>query len=66
MTVTDVRKDPEHADHDRHRPSSTHPVDRVWQLWADPRQLERWWGPPEYPATFDGTSSSPVGPSPTS
>jgi uncharacterized protein YndB with AHSA1/START domain len=24
----------------------------VWQLWADPRQLERWWGPPTYPATF--------------
>ena len=27
-------------------------VERVWQLWADPRQLERWWGPPGYPATF--------------
>jgi uncharacterized protein YndB with AHSA1/START domain len=27
------------------------PVDRVWQLWADPRQLERWWGPPTHPAT---------------
>jgi uncharacterized protein YndB with AHSA1/START domain len=26
-------------------------VERVWQLWADPRQLERWWGPPTYPAT---------------
>jgi uncharacterized protein YndB with AHSA1/START domain len=26
-------------------------VDRAWQLWADPRQLERWWGPPTYPAT---------------
>jgi uncharacterized protein YndB with AHSA1/START domain len=25
---------------------------RVWELWADPRQLERWWGPPTYPATF--------------
>jgi uncharacterized protein YndB with AHSA1/START domain len=24
----------------------------VWQLWADPRQLERWWGPPQWPATF--------------
>ena len=23
----------------------------MWQLWADPRQLERWWGPPTYPAT---------------
>lgn len=27
------------------------PVHRVWQLWADPRQLERWWGPPSWPAT---------------
>jgi uncharacterized protein YndB with AHSA1/START domain len=27
------------------------PAERVWQLWADPRQLERWWGPPTYPAT---------------
>ena len=25
--------------------------ERVWELWADPRQLERWWGPPTYPAT---------------
>ena len=27
------------------------PVDRVWQLWSDPRQLERWWGPPSHPST---------------
>lgn len=27
-------------------------VERAWQLWADPRQLERWWGPPGFPATF--------------
>ena len=25
------------------------PIERVWQLWADPRQLERWWGPPTPP-----------------
>ncbi|BCJ34408.1 activator of HSP90 ATPase [Actinocatenispora thailandica] len=24
----------------------------VWQVWEDPRKLERWWGPPTYPATF--------------
>jgi uncharacterized protein YndB with AHSA1/START domain len=29
------------------------PVDRVWELWSDPRKLERWWGPPGYPATFE-------------
>jgi uncharacterized protein YndB with AHSA1/START domain len=28
-------------------------VDRVWQVWQDPRQLERWWGPPGWPATFE-------------
>ena len=27
------------------------PVERVWQLYADPRQLERVWGPPSWPAT---------------
>jgi uncharacterized protein YndB with AHSA1/START domain len=27
------------------------PPERVWQVWSDPRQLERWWGPPAYPAT---------------
>jgi len=27
-------------------------TDRVWELWSDPRQLERWWGPPTHPATF--------------
>ncbi|MEO9181556.1 MAG: SRPBCC domain-containing protein [Acidimicrobiales bacterium] len=25
---------------------------RVWEVWEDPRQLERWWGPPTYPSTF--------------
>ena len=29
------------------------PIERVWQLWADPRQLERWWGPPTHPATVE-------------
>jgi uncharacterized protein YndB with AHSA1/START domain len=28
-------------------------VERVWQVWADPRRLERWWGPPSWPATVD-------------
>ena len=27
------------------------PVERIWQIYADPRQLEKIWGPPEYPAT---------------
>jgi uncharacterized protein YndB with AHSA1/START domain len=29
------------------------PIERVWELWADPRQLERWWGPPAFPATVE-------------
>ena len=35
--------------------------ERVWQLWADPRQLERWWGPPTYPATFTEHDLTPGG-----
>ncbi|MGE2729562.1 SRPBCC family protein [Mycolicibacterium vaccae] len=27
------------------------PVARIWQIYADPRQLEKVWGPPEMPAT---------------
>lgn len=36
-------------------------VERVWQLWEDPRQLERWWGPPTWPATFDRHDFVPGG-----
>jgi uncharacterized protein YndB with AHSA1/START domain len=28
------------------------PLQRLWDAYADPRQLERFWGPPTYPATF--------------
>lgn len=28
------------------------PVERVWQVYADPRQMEKIWGPPTYPATI--------------
>lgn len=36
-------------------------VERVWQLWTDPRQVERWWGPPGYPATFSEYELRPGG-----
>jgi uncharacterized protein YndB with AHSA1/START domain len=50
MSVTSVEKNPETltmtvtADLDA-------TVERAWQLWADPRQFEQWWGPPGYQAT---------------
>ena len=28
------------------------PVERLWAAYADPRQLERFWGPETWPATF--------------
>ncbi|MER7053132.1 SRPBCC domain-containing protein [Streptomyces sp. NPDC000351] len=37
------------------------PVERVWRLWSDPRQLERWWGPPAYPATVEEYDLTPGG-----
>ncbi len=58
MTVTAVHKDPQAltltltAEFDAS-------VERVWQLWADPRQLERWWGPPHWPATFTAHDLAP-------
>jgi uncharacterized protein YndB with AHSA1/START domain len=30
----------------------TVPLARLWDAYQDPRQLERFWGPPTYPATF--------------
>ncbi len=36
-------------------------VERVWRAWADPRQLERWWGPPTWPATFERHEFEPDG-----
>jgi uncharacterized protein YndB with AHSA1/START domain len=50
MTVTDVHKDPTALTMTVASEWEA-PIDRVWQLWADPRKLERWWGPPTYPAT---------------
>ena len=50
MTVTSVRKDPEALNMTIITELDA-TVERAWQIWADPRQLERWWGPPTYPAT---------------
>ena len=36
-------------------------AERVWQVWADPRTLERWWGPPNFPATVIDHDLTPGG-----
>ncbi|MGH6928251.1 MAG: SRPBCC family protein [Dongiaceae bacterium] len=60
MTVTDVHKDPEKLTMTMTVELDA-TVERAWQLWADPRQLERWWGPPMYPATFVDHDFKPGG-----
>jgi uncharacterized protein YndB with AHSA1/START domain len=37
------------------------PIEQVWDLWSDPRKLERWWGPPTHPATFEKHDLTPGG-----
>src|SRR5206468_11232690 len=60
VSTTNVQKDPENltmtvtAELDA-------PPERVWQLWADPRQFERWWGAPGYPATATAFELRPGG-----
>ena len=51
MTVTAVHKDPQNLTLTLDAEFDVPPA-RVWELWSDPRQLERWWGPPGYPATM--------------
>ena len=51
MSVTKVVKDPENFTMIVSAEYGV-PVERAWQLVSDPRQFERWWGPPTHPATF--------------
>lgn len=60
MTVTAVKKNPDTLTMTVSAEFGAS-ADRVWQLWADPRQLERWWGPPTYPATVDSHDLRPGG-----
>lgn len=60
MTVTNVVKDSEQLTM-RITSELDATVERAWQLWADPRQLERWWGPPTYPATVVDHDLTPGG-----
>lgn len=51
MPVTDVTTDPEALTLTMTADFAAS-VDRVWDAFTEPRQLERFWGPPGYPATF--------------
>lgn len=51
MPVTDVRTDPQSLTMTVVADLAAS-VDRVWSAYSDPRQLERFWGPPGWPATF--------------
>lgn len=60
MPVTDVTKDID----TRTITITAHfaaPPERVWAVYADPRQLEKVWGPPEFPATVVEHDLSPGG-----
>ncbi|WP_053387912.1 SRPBCC family protein [Leucobacter japonicus] len=60
MPITSVTTDPEAftlsvvADF-------TVPVRRLWDAYTDPRQIERFWGPPQYPSTFLRHDAAPGG-----
>lgn len=60
MPVTDVHKDPENC-------TMTVVADfaaslqRVWDAYVDPRQIEKFWGPPTFPATFTRHDCYPGG-----
>ncbi|MFP3881190.1 MAG: SRPBCC domain-containing protein [Actinomycetota bacterium] len=60
MTVTNTKKDPENLTFEITSEFDAS-VDRVWGLWEDPRQLEKWWGPPTYPATVVEHDLTPGG-----
>lgn len=60
MPVTDVRHDLENRTIVITAEFAA-PVARIWQIYADPRQLEKVWGPPGYPATFVDHELTPGG-----
>ena len=60
MPVTDVQQDLENLTLTITADFAA-PVARIWQIYADPRQLEKIWGPPECPATFVDHDLTPGG-----
>jgi uncharacterized protein YndB with AHSA1/START domain len=60
MPITSVSKDPEALTMTVVAEFPV-PVQRLWDAYADPRQLEKFWGPVEWPATFARHDFAPGG-----
>ncbi len=60
MPITSVHKDPEALTMTVVADFAV-PLERLWDAYADPRQLEKFWGPPTYPATFTRHDMFPGG-----
>jgi uncharacterized protein YndB with AHSA1/START domain len=60
MSVTDVNKDPDALTLTITAEFEAG-AERIWEMWSDPRRLERWWGPPSFPATFVEHDLTPGG-----
>lgn len=60
MPISSVRKDPDSLTLTVVAEFSA-PLKRLWDAYADPRQLEKFWGPPTYPATFTRHDMFPGG-----
>ena len=60
MPVISVNKDPESLTMSLTAEFDV-PLRRLWDAYADPRQLERFWGPPTYPSKFTRHDMFPGG-----
>lgn len=60
MPITTVTKDPDNLTMTVVADFGV-PLQRLWDAYADPRQLEKFWGPPTFPATFTRHDAFPGG-----
>ena len=60
MPITSVHKDPDTLTMTVVADFAA-PLQRLWDAYADPREIERFWGPPTYPATFTRHDMFPGG-----
>ena len=59
MPITSVAKDPENLTMTVIADFPV-PLRRLWDAYVDPRQLEKFWGPPQFPATFTRHDAFPA------